>query len=331
MILGIESSCDETSASILRGQTEVLSSVVASQIDLHARYGGVVPEVASRRHVEAVLPVIQQALDEAGIQLSDLTGIAVTNRPGLAGALVVGVTAAKTLAMTLDIPIVGVHHLDGHIASARLADPDLQPPFLVLIVSGGHTELAVAEADGTRYCIGRTRDDAAGECYDKTARLMGLPYPGGPEVDRLAGLGTPSIDFPRSWLDGSPDFSFSGLKTAVSRFIEKDEGRTPVQDVAASLQKAIVDVLVVKSTQAAVNRHLDTICVVGGVSANRGLRQAMSNKCQELGLKLVVPPMAYCTDNAAMIAAAGAIRLARGENDGLTLDVFATDPLPRMS
>src|SRR5581483_4496478 len=253
-ILGIETSCDETSAAIVTEGREVRANIIASQADLHARYGGVVPEVASRKHVERLLPVLQEALDSAGMTYRDLDALAVTNRPGLLGALLVGVSAAKALAYALRLPLVGVHHLEGHVYSNFLAAPDLVAafPLLILIVSGGHTEIVQMDGHGQYTLLGHTRDDAAGEAFDKGARLLGLPYPGGPNIDKLAAQGDPKrVPFPRAWLGDSLDFSFSGLKTAVRNFVAKDAGQTPQADVAASYQAAIVEVLTEKLRRAA--------------------------------------------------------------------------------
>jgi N6-L-threonylcarbamoyladenine synthase len=327
-ILGLETSCDETSAAVVEDGARIRANIVASQADLHARWGGVVPEVASRKHVERVLPVLHEALDAAQLTFAEIDGLAVTNRPGLVGALLVGVSAAKALAYALQKPLVGVHHLEGHLYSNFLAAPDLAFPFVCLLVSGGHTELVHVRDHGRYETLGRTRDDAAGECFDKCARLMGLPYPGGPNVDRLAANGDPArIAFPRARLGDSLEFSFSGLKTAVSRFMAKDEGKTPLEDVAASFQAAVVEVLVTKTIRAAQAAGVPTVAAAGGVAANRGLAAAMQAACEKAGLRLDIPPPEHCTDNAAMIAAAAAPRLLHGESDPLTFDTFATASL----
>ncbi|HZP83464.1 MAG TPA: tRNA (adenosine(37)-N6)-threonylcarbamoyltransferase complex transferase subunit TsaD [Chthonomonadaceae bacterium] len=329
-ILGIETSCDETSAAIVTEGREVRANIIASQADLHARYGGVVPEVASRKHVERLLPVLQEALDSAGMTYRDLDALAVTNRPGLLGALLVGVSAAKALAYALRLPLVGVHHLEGHVYSNFLAAPDLVSafPLLILIVSGGHTEIVQMDGHGQYTLLGHTRDDAAGEAFDKGARLLGLPYPGGPNIDKLAAQGDPKrVPFPRAWLGDSLDFSFSGLKTAVRNFVAKDAGQTPQADVAASYQAAIVEVLTEKLRRAARETGIRTVCVAGGVAANRGLKAALEAMADAEGLRLVIPAPIFCTDNAAMIAAAGYFRLQYHAPDDLAFDTYATEPL----
>lgn len=326
-VLGIETSCDETSAAVVADGRQILSNVIASQADLHARWGGVVPEVASRKHVERILPVIMESLDGAKLDFADIHGFAVTNRPGLAGALLVGVSVAKALSYALEKPLVAVHHLEGHLYSGFLADPNLDFPFLVLLVSGGHTELIAAHGRDRLESLGRTRDDAAGECFDKCARLMGLPYPGGPNIDRIAQSGDPKrVPFPRAALGDTLDFSFSGLKTSVSRFIERDAGKTLVADVAASFQAAVVEVLVKKTISAVQLAGLKTVLVAGGVAANRYLAAEMQSACDAAGLRLVIPPPELCTDNAAMIAAAGSARLLRGDSDPLSFDTLAASP-----
>lgn len=326
-ILGIETSCDETSAAVVGSGPRVLSNIIASQADLHARWGGVVPEVASRKHVERILPVIHEALDAARLGYADLDGIAVTNRPGLVGALLVGVSAAKALAFSLSKPIVAVHHLAGHLYSGFLADAALRFPFLCLLVSGGHTELVWATGHGEWVSLGSTLDDAAGECFDKCARLMGLPYPGGPHIDRLAAQGDPhSVPFPRAWLGDTLDFSFSGLKTAVARYLAGSH-TAKIEDIAASLQAAIVEVLVTKTMQAVRRVGARRVVVAGGVAANRGLAEAMKAACSHENLLLTIPPPELCTDNAAMIAAAALPRFERCDTDAMDFDTLAVDPL----
>lgn len=329
-VLGIETSCDETSAAIVTDGAEVRANIIASQADLHARYGGVVPEVASRMHVERMLPVLQEALDTAGMTYADLDALAVTNRPGLLGALLVGVSAAKALAYALRLPLIGVHHLEGHVYSNFLAAPDLVDafPLLILIVSGGHTQIVRMDGHGQYILLGQTRDDAAGEAFDKGARLLGLPYPGGPNIDRLAAEGDPKrVKFPRAWLGESYGFSFSGVKTALRNFVQKDEGQTSLEDIAAGYQAAIVEVLVEKMRRAAAQTGIRTLCVAGGVAANRSLQAAMRAMAEAEGLRLVMPAPLLCTDNAAMIAAAGYYRLQNHAPDGLGFDTLATEAL----
>ncbi|MCX6359008.1 MAG: tRNA (adenosine(37)-N6)-threonylcarbamoyltransferase complex transferase subunit TsaD [Armatimonadetes bacterium] len=330
-VLGLETSCDETSAAVVRDGM-VLSSLVASQADLHARWGGVVPEVASRRHLERVLPVIDEALEAAGLRLGDLSGIAVTNRPGLAGALVVGVAAAKALAAAMDVALIGVNHLHGHLSAGAHAGGDLRPPYAALLVSGGHTELIYVTANTEYLCMGRTRDDAAGECLDKCARVMGLPYPGGPHVERLARAGRQGErPLPRAWLGDSLDFSFSGLKTAVLRRVEAGLEPARVPGLCAALQESVVDVLVRKSVRAATRAGVSHLVLGGGVTANRALVDAATQAGARAGVTVVAPPLDLCTDNAAMIALHGLKLLRAGLRDGLGLDVLASDPIPRMA
>ncbi len=330
LVLGIESSCDETAAAVL-ADGALRSNVVESQDPIHARYGGVVPELASRRHLEVVLPVVARALDDAGVGLGDLDGIAVTHGPGLVGSLLVGLSVAKAFAYAHRLPLVGVNHLEGHIFAGRLADPSLEPPFLALVVSGGHTALYGCEAPLRYRVIGQTRDDAAGEAFDKVAKLLGLGYPGGPRVERTAREGDPkAITFPLAqFQDGAPDFSFSGLKTAVSLYVRRHAPLSPtaVADVCASFQATAVKMLVRKTIRAARRLGIRRILLTGGVAANGALREALEIECAERGYGWTVPPPRFCTDNAAMIAAAGAARLGAGERADLALNAQATLPL----
>ncbi|MFZ5897897.1 MAG: tRNA (adenosine(37)-N6)-threonylcarbamoyltransferase complex transferase subunit TsaD [Bacillota bacterium] len=328
VILGIETSCDETSAAVLVDGTIIASNIISSQVDLHAKFGGVVPEVASRRHLETINAIIAEALEGARVGFGDLKAVAVTSGPGLAGSLLVGLMAAKTLAFALDIPLIGVNHMEGHVYANFLVDPQLPFPFLCLVVSGGHTDLLLVERHGSYRLLGRTRDDAAGEAFDKVARVLGLGYPGGPAVERLARFGDPeAVALPRAYLEeGTYDFSFSGLKTAVITFLEKTrrEGKEVVTaDVAASFQKAVTDVLVDKVIAAAEEYKPRRITLAGGVAANGALREALEERAAQAGFQVTVPPPVLCTDNAAMVAAVGYYKYLAGEFAPLTLNADA--------
>ena len=314
-ILGIETSCDETAAAVVAGGTQVLSSVVSSQVDLHARHGGVVPEIASRAHTELLLPVVAEATVEAGIEDSEITAVAVTIGPGLAGALLVGVASAKALALAWDVPFIGINHLEAHLYAAFLEEPDLEPPLAVLLVSGGHTMLVAFEGHGKYRVLGGTIDDAAGEAFDKVARHLGLGYPGGPVIDHLATKGDPhAIDFPRAMRNEGYDFSFSGLKTSVINHTRKNPDSSP-EDIAASFQEAVVDVLVQKARKAARDIGASGLCLAGGVAANSSLRERVLDACIEDGIRPFIPSRSMCTDNAAMVASAAYYRL---QSDGPT-------------
>ena len=327
-VLGIETSCDETAAAVVAGGDRVLSSVVSSQVDIHARYGGVVPEVASRAHVELLTPVVAEALVEAGCEPDGIDAVAATTGPGLIGSLLVGVSAAKALALVWDVPFVGVNHLEGHLFASFLEEPDLEPPLVVLLVSGGHTLLIAVEERGRYRLLGSTIDDAAGEAFDKVARFLGLGYPGGPAIDRIAMSGDPTaVDFPRAMLQEGYDFSFSGLKTAVINYVRKHPD-VETADVAASFQEAVVDVLVTKARRAAREAGASGLCLAGGVAANSVLRERTLDTCMEDGIRCFLPSRALCTDNAAMIAAAGAWRLA---HDGASPLDSGADPNLRLS
>jgi N6-L-threonylcarbamoyladenine synthase len=303
LVLGIETSCDETAASVVANGKTVLSSVVSSQVDLHARYGGVVPEIASRAHVELLTPAVAQALVESGIEGNELQAVAATVGPGLAGALLVGISAAKAYALAWGLPFIGVNHMEAHLYASFLEEPDLEPPLVVLLVSGGHTLLVSMDDHGRYRLLGTTVDDAVGEAFDKVARAMGLGYPGGPVIDRVALTGDPTaVRFPRAMPEGL-DFSFSGLKTAVIRYV-RDNSDTPPADVAASFQAAVVDVLIDKTRRAVAEVGAGTVCLGGGVAANSLLRERMLDLATEEGLRCFLPSRSMCTDNAAMVAAA---------------------------
>ncbi len=329
-ILGIETSCDETSAAVLRDGRELRSNIIASQIDLHAKTGGVVPEVASRQHVSQINAVIAEALAEAGIGFQDLGGIAVANRPGLLGALLVGVSAAKALAYALQVPLLAVHHIEAHIYANWLVDPEIAFPVICLVASGGHSEIFLVRGHGDYLILGRTRDDAAGEAFDKSARILGLPYPGGVSIDKLSKDGNAgAVSLPRAQLGpDSLDFSFSGLKTAVLN-AHKDPALAAVSlpDWAASVQEAIVGALVTKTLTAAQRHGVGHVLLAGGVAANSRLKSAMQDACGDAGLRLTLPPPRLCTDNAAMIACAGYYHWQAGKIDGLDLDTLASERL----
>ncbi len=324
-ILAIESSCDETAAAVIANGREIRSNIINSQIDLHTKYGGVVPELASRKHIENINPVVREALSQAGETFDSIDAVAVTYGPGLVGALLVGVSAAKAIAFAKDKPLIGVNHIEGHVCASLLEHPDLEPPFLCLIVSGGHTNLAVMEDYGQFRILGSTRDDAAGEAFDKVARAIGLGYPGGPKIEAAAKSGDPeAIHFPRGKVDEAPfDFTFSGMKSAVLNYLnqEKMAGReVNTADVAAGFQQAVTDVLTGRAIEAAKQLGEDRIVMAGGVAANGFLRESLERECGRAGIKLYVPSKLLCTDNAAMIGAAAYYHYIRGERADLTLN-----------
>jgi len=317
-ILGIETSCDETAAAVVEDGTRILSNQIASQVEIHARYGGVVPEVASRQHLLSIIPVLERAMTEAGVSWGDLSGIAVTVGPGLAGSLLVGVNMAKAITLSQGLPLIGVNHLEAHIYANWLGGNSIDFPVVCLIVSGGHSDLVLMKGHGDYLVLGRTRDDAAGEAFDKAARILGLGYPGGPAIEKASREGVASIQLPRAWLKGSHDFSFSGVKTALLRLVEA--GKVPsVADGAASFQAAVVEVLVTKTVSAARERRAKKVLLSGGVASNELLREQFMKHSH---LPVLVPPPVLCTDNAAMVAACGYYRLRADRTNGLDLDVF---------
>lgn len=324
-ILAIESSCDETAAAVVRNGREVLSNIISSQIDLHTLYGGVVPEIASRKHIERINQVIEESLSEANMALGDVDAVAVTYGPGLVGALLVGVAEAKAIAYAAKKPLIGVHHIEGHISANFIENKDLEPPFLCLVVSGGHTHLVKVADYGVYEILGQTRDDAAGEAFDKVARAIGLGYPGGPKIEKTAKEGNPdAIEFPRAKVADNPyDFSFSGVKSAVLNYINGCRMKNiPIieADIAASFQKAVTDVLVEHAMMAAEEFGMDQFAIAGGVASNHTLRSSMKEACEKKGIKFYYPSPVFCTDNAAMIGAAAYYEYLKGKTDGWDLN-----------
>ncbi len=327
LILGIETSCDETAASVVKNGRTILSNVISSQIDIHTLYGGVVPEIASRKHIERINYVIQEALDQAKVSLGEIDAIGVTYGPGLVGALLVGVAEAKSIAYAAKKPLVGVHHIEGHISANYIEHSDLKPPFLCLVISGGHTHLVIVKDYGNYEVIGRTRDDAVGEAFDKVARAIGLGYPGGPKVDKLAKEGREdAIDFPRASVEGAPfDFSFSGLKSAVLNYLNMAQMKgeeVNKADIAASFQKCVVDSLVSRAMMACKEYHMDKFAIAGGVASNSAIRSAFEQECSKRKIQFYHPSPIFCTDNAAMIGVAAYYEFMAGTRHGWDLNAI---------
>ena len=317
-ILGIETSCDETAAAVVEDGTKMLSNEIASQVEIHARYGGIVPEVASRQHTLSIIPIIRAAMQQADVEWQDLSAIAVTNGPGLAGSLLTGVNIAKAIALAQNLPLVGVNHLEGHMYANWLTGSRLQFPLICLIVSGGHSDLVLMKGHGDYTLLGRTRDDAAGEAFDKAARLLGLGYPGGPVIQKAAESGKVNIPLPKSWIKGTNDFSFSGIKSSLLRLVTENNSINKA-DVAASFQAAVVDVLVTKTIDVAQEYNACQILLAGGVAANKHLRESLTARSP---FPVIIPPFILCTDNAAMIAACGYFRFQAGHTSDMALDVI---------
>ena len=317
-ILGIETSCDETAAAVVENGTKMLSNEIASQVEIHARYGGIVPEVASRQHTLSIIPIIQAAIHKSGVEWQDLDAIAVTNGPGLAGSLLTGVNVAKAICLAQNLPLVGVNHLEGHMYANWLTGNTLEFPLVCLIVSGGHSDIVLMKGHGDYTLLGRTRDDAAGEAFDKAARLLGLGYPGGPVIEKAAINGKANIPLPKSWIKGTNDFSFSGIKSSLLRLLIEDKNINKA-DVAASFQAAVVDVLVTKTVAVSQEYNARQILLAGGVAANKPLRQTLVSRSP---FPVIIPPFILCTDNAAMIAACGYFRFQAGKTSELALDVI---------
>jgi len=331
LILGIETSCDETAAALVEDGKKEIISLVSSQMDIHGEFGGVVPELACRRHVDVLNPMLDKIFDKTGKKWSDLDAVAVTSGPGLVGALLIGVATAKAAAFSLDLPLIGVNHLEGHVYANYLQEGKFHFPSIVLLVSGGHTLLILVEGHGHYRILGKTLDDAAGEAFDKVARMLGLGYPGGPSIDKISRKGDPGrIHFPRAMMEDREnlDFSFSGLKTSVTYFLRSDEGKKAnIEDIAASFQAAVVDVLIAKALRAAKKYKVKHLMLAGGVGRNSSLRQKLEKKCHRIGLQVHLPAPKYCTDNAAMIASAAYFLYQQGRTSDLTLDADPNLPL----